>query len=301
MSLDNEFYKKLLDTLYDGVYFVDKDRRITYWNKGAERITGYTSDEVVGKHCHDNILVHIDEKGVSLCLAGCPLSESMLKSTTCESEIYLHHKDGHRVPVLVRVTPIKDDKDNSIGAVEIFSDNTAIMTRIQKIKELEKLAYIDSLTGLANRRYTEINLYARYNEMKRYGLPFGILMMDIDHFKKFNDTHGHDVGDDVLKMVSKTLADNSRPYDIVGRWGGEEFVAIVVNITKEELYVTADRFRIFVEQSMLTTHKNILRVTISIGATMAQSTDTMLKLLKRADKLMYQSKDSGRNCVSMDL
>jgi len=301
MPLDNEFYKKLLDNLYDGVYFVDKDRKITYWNQGAERITGYKSEEVVGKHCHDNILVHIDEQGKSLCLTGCPLSETMQKGNTCESEIYLHHKDGHRVPVLVKAASIKDENNQSIGAVEIFSDNTTKMSRLQKIKELEKLAYIDSLTEMPNRRYTEINLYARYNEMKRYGLAFGLIMIDIDHFKKVNDTYGHDVGDEVLKMVSKTLLDNARPYDIVGRWGGEEFLAIVVNITKEELYVTANRLRILVEQSMLTTTKNIIRVTISLGATLAQPADTTAKLIKRVDKLLYQAKSSGRNAVSMDM
>jgi diguanylate cyclase (GGDEF)-like protein len=174
------------------------------------------------------------------------------------------------------------------------------MSGQQQIKELKKLAYIDVLTGIPNRRYTEISLHARYSEMKRFGLSFGILMMDIDHFKKVNDTYGHDVGDEVLKMVAKTLADNARPYDIVGRWGGEEFMSIVVNITKKELFVIADRLRILVEQSMLTNHTNIIRVSISIGATMAQPTDTVAKLLKRADKLMYQCKACNRNCVTMD-
>lgn len=300
MEMDNEFYKQLLDNLYDGVYFVDKDRKITYWNKGAERITGYSSEEVVGKHCRDNILVHIDGQGVNLCNAACPLAHVINKGGNCESEVYLHHKDGHRVPVMVRVSPLKDTNGETIGAVEIFSDNSAKISGLQQIKELEKMAYLDALTGIPNRRYIEMNLYARYNEMKRYGLSFGVLMMDIDHFKKFNDTYGHDIGDEVLKVVTKTLADNSRPYDIVGRWGGEEFVALVVNVSKEEMFVIADRFRILVEQSMLTTNKNILRVTISIGATMAQQTDTIARLLKRADKLMYQCKSSGRNCVIMD-
>lgn len=299
MLLDNKLYKTLLDNLYDGVYLVDNDRRITYWNKGAERITGYTAEEVIGKHCRDNVLIHINEQGTNLCNVACPLSESMLKGNNYESEMYLHHKDGHRVPVLVRVTSVKDNHNNITGAIETFSDNTVRIARLQQIKELEKMAYIDTLTGIPNRRYIEVNLYARYNEMKRYQLVFGVLMMDIDHFKEVNDTYGHAIGDKVLKMVSKTLYDNARPYDIVGRWGGEEFVAIVVNVAKKQLYATADRFRMLVEKSVLTTKPDMVNATVSIGATIANPTDTISRLMKRADKLMYQSKTSGRNCVSI--
>lgn len=300
MITDSKLYKTLLDNLHDGVYLVDKDRRITYWNKGAERITGYTAKEVIGKHCRDNLLIHIDGQGTNLCKSDCPVSETLLKGNNCEAEVYLHHKKGHRVPVLVRVSPVKDNNGNITGAIETFNDNTVRILRLQQIKELEKMAYIDALTEIPNRRYLEMNLYARYNEMKRYKSVFGILMMDIDHFKKLNDTYGHDIGDKVLKMVSRTLADNTRSFDSVGRWGGEEFVAIVVNVTMKQLRDTAERFRMLVEKSMFTSGKNIISTTISIGATMVQPADTISKLMKRADKLMYQSKASGRNFVTID-
>ena len=93
---------KLLDSLFDGVYFVDLDRRITYWNAGAERISGYLRSEVVGSCCADNLLRHIDTEGHKLCQDGCPLAATMRDGKTRESSVYLHHKFGHRVPVLVR-------------------------------------------------------------------------------------------------------------------------------------------------------------------------------------------------------
>ena len=103
MTDDARFYKDLIDNLSDGVYFVDANRRITYWNKGAERITGYSSDEVVNHLCSDNILTHMDRAGCLLCGGACPLHKSMEEDGHHEDEIFLHHKDGHRVPVRVKI------------------------------------------------------------------------------------------------------------------------------------------------------------------------------------------------------
>jgi diguanylate cyclase (GGDEF)-like protein len=144
-----------------------------------------------------------------------------------------------------------------------------------------------------------MNLDARLSEMLRYGWPFGVLFIDIDHFKEVNDVYGHDVGDEVLKMIANTFMNNSRPFDAVGRWGGEEFVAIILNVTEDRLYAIADRLRMLVEQSSLSVGRDTIRVTISIGATLALENDTAETLIRRSDQLMYRAKTSGRNCVSM--
>jgi diguanylate cyclase (GGDEF)-like protein/PAS domain S-box-containing protein len=300
MKSTEAFYKNLLDNLYDGLYFVDKDRRITYWNRGAERITGYRSDEVTGRCCADNILKHIDEKGTPLCEGGCPLSETLADGGLRSAEIYLLHKDGHRVPISVRVAPVHDARGKITGAVEIFTDNTPHAAALERIAEYEKIIYIDPLTELANRRYTEITLNARYEEMERYGWPFGVVFIDIDHFKKINDRYGHDVGDEVLKMVARTLSKSLRSFDVLGRWGGEEFIGVIANVDADELIMTANRFRMLVEQSRFAVGSPD-RVTISLGATLARPGDTIADLLKRADKLMYESKAAGRNRVTLDV
>jgi len=300
MNSTDEFYKNLLDNLYDGVYFVDKNRTITYWNRGAERITGYMSDEVMGRCCADNILKHIDEKGAPLCNGGCPLSETLADGKLRSAEVYLLHKDGHRVPISVRVAPIRDDRGQVNGAVEIFTDNKPQAAVLERIAEYEKIMYLDPLTEVANRRYTEITLKARYEEMQRYGWPFGVIFIDIDHFKDINDRFGHDVGDEVLKMVAKTLSRNLRSFDVLGRWGGEEFVGVIANVDRAELIATANRFRMLVEQSRAAVVSPD-PVTVSIGATLARPEDTIAELLKRSDKLMYESKAAGRNRVTLDV
>jgi diguanylate cyclase (GGDEF)-like protein/PAS domain S-box-containing protein len=295
----NEFYKDLLDNLSDGVYFVDGERKITYWNKGAERITGYSSMDVVGHCCTDNILKHVDDSGTELCCGQCPLALSVQDGEAHESEIYLHHKAGHRVPVRVRVTPIRDAEGSVVGAVEIFSENSSKVTAAQRIQELEKVAFLDPLTGVGNRRYTEMILDGRLNEMQRYGWPFAVLFFDIDNFKQVNDTYGHDVGDQVLRVVARTLLMNLRSFDFIGRWGGEEFLGIVVNVGEPQLYQLANKFRFLVEHSSLPVGKEMLQVTVSIGATLAQRDDTLASLVKRADELLYKSKTGGRNRISI--
>ncbi len=119
MPYETDFYKNIIDNLYDGVYFVDRDRMITYWNKGAERISGYSAGQVIGRRCRDNLLNHVTANGVELCHDHCPLAAVMEDGRPREAEVYLHHADGHRVPVMVRATALRDEGGNIVGAVEI--------------------------------------------------------------------------------------------------------------------------------------------------------------------------------------
>ncbi len=297
---DDAFYRALLDNIYDGAYFVDKKKRITYWNRGAERITGYAASEVVGRECSDNILMHVNKEGRRLCTEICPLSETPLASDDRSREVFFHHRSGFRVPVTIRVAPIRDQQGATVGGVEVFTDNTPAAVALERIAELERLAYVDTLTGLANRRYVEITLHARLEELQRYGWRFGVLFIDIDHFKEVNDRYGHDLGDEVLKMVGRTLQNSVRPFDVVSRWGGEEYVAVIANVEGEDLLTAANRSRVLVEESSMPADGG-LRVTISLGAPLARKDDTIESLIKRADHLMYRSKQAGRNLVTADL
>jgi diguanylate cyclase (GGDEF)-like protein/PAS domain S-box-containing protein len=300
MIKPDEFYKSLLDNLYDGVYFVDSDRVIKYWNKSAELLTGYGSSEIVGKHCWNNILMHVDPQGRNLCRGMCPLVKAMKEDTTLEQEVYLRHKEGHRVPVMVRASPIKGEGGRIIGAVEIFNNNSSRIALAQKVDELQRLALLDPLTEIGNRRYAELTLHTRLDESYRYGWRFGVLFMDIDHFKTINDTYGHEMGDKLLRMIARTLQNGVRSSDVVSRWGGEEFVAFIANIGEVSLGALAEKLRKLVEQSKPFFENELIDVTISIGATISRMNDTPEGLIKRADRLMYRGKLSGRNCVTMD-
>ena len=298
MANESDFFKTILNGLYDGVYFVDTDRRITFWNRGAERITGFKADQVMGQHCSDNMLMHVDGAGRQLCLEGCPLSASIADGSLHEAQVFVHHAGGYRLPVMVRTSPIYDETGNITGAVETFSDNSQMMEAMQKVDELSDAAMKDPLTQLGNRRFLETMIDLRLMESRITKPANGFMFVDIDHFKHVNDTYGHETGDLVLKMVADTLRLNLRPSDSVIRWGGEEFIVIIQSVTQEVLVELTNRLRMLVQQSQLNHGPHHIKVTISGGATLIKDDDTLEALVERADALMYQSKTGGRNRIT---
>jgi diguanylate cyclase (GGDEF)-like protein/PAS domain S-box-containing protein len=294
-----DIYRDILENMHDGVYFVDRERRITYWNKSAERITGYSAEDVMGSFCSSNILMHVDALGQQLCQGACPLTAAMGDGGPHETEVYLHHKLGHRLPVWVRTSPLRDADGHCIGAVEIFSPISLRQSLQEQVEELKKLALLDPLTGLPNRRHLEGYLQSRLEELRRSGVGFGLLFMDIDHFKQFNDQYGHDIGDRVLTIVADTLASSIRRFDMVCRWGGEEFAGVFPHADLETLHGIAERLRVLVAHSQAQTDRGVLTVTLSIGGSLARAQDSAASLLQRADRLMYASKINGRDCVTI--
>jgi len=289
------FYKELLDNTYEGIYFVDNDRVITYWNKAAKMITGYSSKEVLGKHCYDNILDHIDTEGCNLCMGGCPLHKTILDGTTRTVEVYLHHMLGHRVPVSVKAVPITED-GKIIGAAELFVDSTQQQEERRRIEKYKNLALVDQLTGLPNRRYIESFMASKMSEYISFQIPFGILFVDVDEFKNFNDTFGHETGDEVLTMVSKTCSGITRSTDLFGRFGGDEFIAILTGTNESNILMISETMRSLVEKYSFGDLD--LRVSISVGATLVNSNDSIASILKRADNLLFESKKNGRNRIT---
>jgi diguanylate cyclase (GGDEF)-like protein len=218
--------------------------------------------------------------------------------TPFEQDAYLQHKLGPRIPVRIKTWPLRDKQGQLIGAVEIFRSTILGRRQEQLIEELSHLALIDDLTHLPNRRHFDLQLDRRLAELNRFGWPFGVLMIDLDHFKQVNDGHGHHVGDQVLHLVARTLLANCRSLDTVARWGGEEFGAIIANVREDELRRVAEKFRTMVEASGLRESSSApVRVTISIGCAMAQPNETAAELMKRADAMLYAAKRSGRNRV----
>jgi len=270
------FFKKILDNLFDGVYFCDADRKITYWNKAAEKLTGYTAEEVLDSRCGNDILVHTDMYGEKLCSNDkCPAVRSMKEKKMVEAEIYLKHKDGYRIPILTRISPIFSKTGEVAGAVEIFSDNSAKVSAFQKIEKLEELAFIDSLTGTGNRRYAEIKINAKLEESRRYAWAgnFGLLFIDIDRFKSINDDCGHAAGDAVLKSIVKTIMRSLRANDFIGRWGGEEFVVLLSDVDRKMLLTIAEKLRLLAQSLELKSCGGEKKISVSIGATLAKKDD----------------------------
>jgi len=164
---------------------------------------------------------------------------------------------------------------------------------------LVELSETDKLTGLKNRRYFQEKLEEQLSNNEKSASPFSLFILDIDHFKKVNDTFGHQVGDEVLAQLAQLLKNQARSLDIVARYGGEEFVVILPETDQNEAKAIAEQLRQAVEQAKWQTG----RITVSVGIATAIKTDNETTILQRADKALYASKENGRNHVthSIDL
>lgn len=298
---DGITYEALLDQLKDGVCVVDAQRGITFWNTGAERITGFARDEVRGLGYAEGPLYHCDKHGEPRFSGETPILACLRDGTSQEYEIYLRRKDGTLAPVFTRISPVTNPRGEVIGALEVFSDNSTKVQALERIEELEEMALVCPTTGVGNRRYTQMTIASAFDELTRYGSPLGVLFVDVDHFKQVNDEHGHAVGDQVLRMVAHAMRNTLRSFDFVGRWGGEEFVVLLPNITDDILVRVAERCREHVEESRFQSGGQAFGVTVSVGAIMADAKETPEACIERADHLMYLAKSKGRNRVCTDL
>ena len=293
-------YHEILDNVADGVYFADRERRITFWNRAATEISGHPRESVVGRQCSQGPLQHVDMEGRRLCQTdACPLSCVLADGQPRQADILLHHRDGHRVPVRVSVRPILSQTGEVTGAVETFTDITALLAVERRAAELERMAFIDSLTGLGNRQFGERQLESALSELDRHGRTFGLLLLDIDDFKSVNDSWGHETGDAVLRAVGRTLSGAARTEDFTARWGGEEFLILVRESEIPGLGSAGERIRRMVAAASVSLPGAEIGVTVSIGGTIARPGETAAELLRRADALLYRSKERGRNRVTV--
>jgi diguanylate cyclase (GGDEF)-like protein len=293
---ESSILDRLLDAVFEGAYFVDNQRRIQKWNAGAVSITGFEPGDVLGRCCHDNILMHVDDCGVELCTHGCPLQKTLDDGQRRQAIVYLRHKLGYRVPVSMRVVPVTEGGGQVVGALETFRVADEPDYWKSRTEDLEALAFIDPVTGIPNRRFLETQLNRLLHEFQYVGEPFFLCMLDLDRFKLTNDQHGHDFGDRVLRLVGQTLLNCMRATDIVGRWGGDEFAILLPKTGVEKARQILERARIMVAGSGILGEQGVLRTTISIGGAMATEDDDRVSLLQRADRQLYLAKETRNRC-----
>ena len=198
--------------------------------------------------------------------------------------------------------------DLSVARLEVVEGHSAGMPVIEQfqqylLKLLEAVDYwreqsnVDELTGLLNRKGLNQICAYEMNRMKRYGSMFSLIMVDIDHFKKINDEHGHDVGDWTLKSLSGALSQTFRANDYIGRWGGEEFLIILPDTSLDGAVRVAEGARQSIEKLMIQVGEILVRLTISLGVASSEHKAEFAETLSYADKSLYLAKQNGRNQV----
>jgi len=288
----------LLDALFEGAFLVDGRRTILSWNPAAERITGYPGGEVVGRSCPDGLLSHVDDSGESLCADGCPILRALRTGEAQSERVYLHHSSGHRVPVMVRVIPM--EAPGGRMALQLFREDMALHTMRERLRDLEELALVDPLTGLGNRRLASREIARKIAERERYERSFGLLLADVDHFRRTNEELGHDAGDRLLVATARSLMGVVRPFDAVCRWGGDQFLTVVGNVDSHGLSAIAERIRSIVESSSVRYDTRPVSATVSVGGVLSRRGEPAEGMLVRVDSLLYEAKKAGRNRIRID-
>lgn len=286
----------LLDAAGEGIYGVDQVGNIDFINPSALAMLGLTETEALGRNSHD--LFH-DRKldGTPYLQAECPLHHTLLDGQRRELEEVFLRRNGEPFFVHLVTTPVIDN-GQQLGAEVVFLD---ISARKAMEAELTRLATIDMLTGVANRRHFMAQATAELARIERFDQPATVLMLDLDHFKQVNDTHGHAAGDAVLKTFAATVRDCLRKTDCLGRLGGEEFAVLLPGTDSAAAFTFAERLRrATLVNSVVFGQKKIV-VTVSIGIAVMHATDTSPdEALARADAALYCAKAAGRNQVCLE-
>ena len=275
----------LVENLRDGVIVLDNQLRVIDFNPAVQNAFILSKSTMIGK----SLTEVIPELG-SILTARRALALDSLE-IELETDRALHPRLYE-----ARFTSLLDNRSVQIGQILLLRDITE-QKNVQG--KLQQLAITDPLTGLFNRRHFFELASHEFKRSRRYGHPQSIVIFDVDHFKTINDTHGHAAGDDVLQNLAQKCGEQLRSFDVMARYGGDEFILMLPETENDKACQTAERLRQVIESSQVATGSGPLQVTISFGiATLQEGDDISLdELIDRADTALYSAKNSGRNQI----
>jgi len=289
--------RNITEVLGEGIYVLDGRGRLTFMNPEAERLLGWTEAELLGREVHE--VIHFQKADrTPLPASECPVLRAISSGGAFrDEEDVFTRKDGTLFPVAIVATPLRED-GQVVGSVAAFQDITERKKAAGELKLLNEIlarqAATDPLTGISNRLKFNDLLSAELRRASRFGTPLSLIMFDIDHFKRINDTFGHHTGDSVLRELTGMVAQSVRVHDLFARWGGEEFMIMVTNTTAGNARLYAEKLRCLIESREFT---EVRHVTCSFGVTQLGDDDNDDRFTQRVDRALYRAKTLGRNRV----
>jgi|HubBroStandDraft_6_1064221.scaffolds.fasta_scaffold00815_10 diguanylate cyclase (GGDEF)-like protein/PAS domain S-box-containing protein len=308
---DPEIFRTVLECLPTGVYLVDLDQRILFWNEGAEQITGYLRQDVVGHFCRDNLLAesrpdNTNQKappGAKPSNVG-PASDAILSilrdGKRTFAEVSLRHKNGHRVFVRLRGVPIRNSHGTIVGAAESFDESFSASACDRRHDKLEGYGCLDPETGVLTHRLILSHLRESLATFAEHPVPFCILLIQIDAVDRLLAAYGRGVIPTCLSVVAQTLQNSLRPTDFLGRYSDALFLAVLTECSGSEIVLAANRLKKMVATSQVKWWGDGIPVTASFGAAYAIPGDKPESILRRAEKTLGASVAAGGNTVTVD-
>ena len=306
---------KLLSQILQGTFIptfvIDRRRIISHWNKALERMTGLSAAEMIGTRNHWRFIYPLERhlmadlvvEGASEEIIARYYDGKCRKSATVEAAYEVEDyfpKLGRWL--LFTASPLLDDNGLVIGAIETLQDITEQKRTEEELRQSEQryreMSITDSLTKLYNSRHFFRQLGNEVDRAKRYGDSLSLILLDIDDFKRYNDSYGHLEGDNVLKALSNVIRKNLRTSDSAFRYGGEEFTILLPETESKDAFIAAERLRKDFEDLVLSPSPGVEEhMSISIGVCRYVPGEQPAFFLKRVDATMYKAKKQGKNCV----
>jgi diguanylate cyclase (GGDEF)-like protein/PAS domain S-box-containing protein len=290
------FYRKLLESMHDAVLFIDSSLKIMLWNRAAERLTGIPAASIEHKHWSPALVNLRDEKAKLLSSEECPVIQAIKTGVQTLRRLSVMGRTGQRIDIDAQLVPVHGKNGVTHGAAVVLHDASSQITLEQRIQSLHEQATRDPLTQVANRAEFD-RIMATYVESHlERRIPCSLILCDIDHFKKINDTYGHQAGDEVLITFAALLRRHCRSGDLVARYGGEEFVMLCADCDNATATRRAEELRAEIAEFPMQAVDGKC-ISASFGVTEVQSGDTPETMLRRSDRALYQAKSNGRNTV----
>jgi len=313
-----EHFRTLAENMADIVWRTDAQLRFTYINAADQKVRGFPREEVIGQYVQDSCTEHGKDILQEQSRKRLEMEMTANKGIALNFELPMLHKDYGEVWIEVSSVPIYGVDGNIIGYQAVGRDvsrrrqqEKSLLQSHQKLENLlqeaaeekfilQEQAMHDPLTGLYNRRYLDATLPRELSRSKREGKQLAVIMLDLDHFKTVNDQYGHAAGDEVLKVLADILKKGARESDLICRYGGEEFVAIMPNMSENQALARAESWRKQLEEISVNYREFEISITLSAGiAVFPHNGDEPSLLLARADEMLYESKQDGRNRITV--
>ncbi len=292
LQASEEMNRAIVEASLDALVTVNDKNEITFWSTTSQQMFGWTADEALGKKLHQLIF---PEEFLLTQEELYNLTEAKEASFSGRvQDVVAKKKDGTRFPADLSVATFRlGDSFFTHCSLRDTSERKAAELR------LRHLATTDELTNISNRRHFIELAERELKRSQRYGTPFSVVLFDADHFKRVNDTYGHDIGDQVLKTIAAASATMLRELDILGRFGGEEFTVALPQTDITGAQLLAERLRLLIGNTPIqAADGRDISITISLGIAEATATTSCLdELLKHADIALYRAKNNGRNRV----
>jgi len=291
---DCETLRAVLDGLPAGLYIIDKDCKVVLWNDAAERITGYRRHEVLGR-CRQHEIFEPGGKRQTTEKPAFLYQETMREGNPREATVLLRHKAGHQILVHVRAAPIRDREGSVVGVAESFDERVLPPRGQRREDRMAAAGLFSEVTGLPNREYMVATVSEHLSLFSGQQVPFGVLCFRIRELDRFRASYGRVAGENILKVVARTIENSLSPVDVIGHWDESQFLALLPDCGSS-IDKVGDRVSRIVNHAGIQWWGDHLSVTVEWAGTLVQAGDTLDSLAERLERALTLGEAIGANC-----